>query len=196
MAVSLLDALLQLYPTAVVGVDFTLRNDGEGDFIDTWSLKGAEKPSAKVLAQAADAAAVAAAKDAAIDAVEASCAAAVVGGFICSALGAPYTYPTKATDQANMQARTLAALINATTKGWKTQFWCADAAGVWAYRDHTSAQMQEVGQAGDAWIGSCIAKKIVKEALITAATTAQAALAITWDSDDAAEPEAAAGAAA
>lgn len=128
--------------------------------------------------------------------VNEACSKEIVSGFTSPALGANYTYPSKSTDQANLQARTLAALINATTKGWKTQFWCADAAGVWAYRDHTSAQMQEVGQAGDAWIGSCIAKKIVKEALITAATTAEAALAITWDSDDAAETEAAAGAAA
>jgi hypothetical protein len=40
-----------------------------------------------------------------------ACAAAIVSGFSCSALGEPYTYPSKATDQANLSASVLASIM-------------------------------------------------------------------------------------
>ena len=45
--------------------------------------------------------------------LSAACAAAIVAGFQSSALGVPYTYPSKATDQANLSASVISALLAA-----------------------------------------------------------------------------------
>lgn len=79
--------------------------------------------------------------------VGASCAAAIVTGVTSSALGAPHTYPTKLTDQANMTASVMDSVIpaNASNPNWTTQFWCEDAAGNWNWSPHTAAQIQQAG---------------------------------------------------
>lgn len=45
------DAILHLFPGAILGRDFTLRDDGEGPYIDKWEL-AAPKPTAPELLQA------------------------------------------------------------------------------------------------------------------------------------------------
>lgn len=65
--------------------------------------------------------------------------------------------------------------------GWKTLFWCADEAGVWAMRPHTATQIQQVGAEGKAAIVAAIQKKAELEAEVMAAATIEAVQAITWE---------------
>lgn len=69
--------------------------------------------------------------------VTVDCGAAIVSGFKSSALGVEYTYPSKPTDQTN--------LIGAVASGLAIiYFWCANAAEVWDFREHTDAQIKQV----------------------------------------------------
>lgn len=65
-----------------------------------------------------------------------ACSAAITGGFSAAALGGAYTYPSAATDQANL-AQTAAAASGGLLM-------CESAAGVWALVAHTQAQAQAV----------------------------------------------------
>ncbi|TVT82363.1 hypothetical protein [Pseudomonas sp. H3(2019)] len=122
------------------------------------------------------------AQTAQVQMVDAECAAAIVSGFSCDALvsGTPYTYPAKMTDQANLSSSVLASLLPGTGTDWSTPFWCADEAGVWAYRLHTAAQIQAVGVCGKAAISGFIGRKIVLEGQIMAATSLEAVQAVVW----------------
>lgn len=77
-----------------------------------------------------------------------ACRASIERGFECAALGELYVYPAKAQDQANLLASVTDSLLAADDPDWTTPFWCADAAGVWAYRQHTAAQIRQVGREG------------------------------------------------
>ncbi|WP_316154694.1 hypothetical protein [Cupriavidus sp. BIC8F] len=125
---------------------------------------------------------VAAAKAAQIVSVTEACGAAIVAGFQSSALGAMRTYPSSLIDQQNLSASVLASLLPGLASGWVTPFWCADAAGLWSYADHTAAQIQQVGQDGKAAIVGAIQKKAELVAAIEAAVTIAAVQAITWSS--------------
>ena len=162
-----------------------------------------------------------------------ACAAAIVAGFTSLALGVVHTYPSKTTDQQNLSASIIAALlasngampwvadtpyaagamvgvggqlylcVAAGTSGnaapawptavgaiandngvqwqiWTTPFWCEDAAGNWAWVNHTSAQIQKVGVDGKQAILACMAKNAGLAAQVAAATTVAAVQAITW----------------
>lgn len=115
-----------------------------------------------------------------VDFVDAACQGAIYAGFTSSALGTPYTYPAKATDQQNLSASVLASLLPGATSSWTTDFWCADPAGNWALRAHTAAQIQQVGVDGKSAISTAIAKKVQLESQIAAATTIAAVQAIVW----------------
>jgi hypothetical protein len=69
----------------------------------------------------------------------------ITAGFVSSALGAPYKYPSKITDQANMTASITASLLE-ESPDWTTPFWCENEAGIWAFVIHTKAQIQQVGK--------------------------------------------------
>lgn len=112
--------------------------------------------------------------------IEAACANAITEGFISSALGAAYRYPSKASDQSNLQASVLASLFPGLAEDWTTPFWCQDAAGTWAYRPHTAAQIQRVGTDGKDAINACIARKIQLEEQLAKAKTLAEVEAITW----------------
>ncbi len=87
-----------------------------------------------------------------------ACASAIVGGFTSSALGAPYTYPSNQTDQANMNANVVSSLLPNLPANWTTEQVCGDSGGVWQYRAHTAAQIQQVGSDGKAAILACLQK--------------------------------------
>jgi hypothetical protein len=100
--------------------------------------------------------------------VDAACDAAVQGGFVSSALGSAYTYPSKASDQANLSSSVLASLLPNLPANWTTLFWCYDAKGQGNLVAHTAAQIQQVGTDGKNWIGKCIYAKVILENKIAA----------------------------
>ncbi len=110
----------------------------------------------------------------------AACDAEIAAGYISTALGAAYTYPTKTTDQLNMSASVVASLLPGIAGGWTTPFWCADAAGVWAMREHTAAQIQQAGSDGKALIQAAQVKLAVLSAQVMAAADAAAVQAVAW----------------
>ncbi len=100
-----------------------------------------------------------------------ACDAAITGGFSAAALGAAYTYPSAATDQANL-AQTAAA--------GGGLLMCESAAGVWALVAHSQAQAQAVLAAFIAWRDKQRQQLAALLAEVTAATTTAAVTAIVW----------------
>ncbi|WP_431207520.1 hypothetical protein [Burkholderia cepacia] len=123
---------------------------------------------------------LAAAQAAQIAVINAACQAQIVAGFTSSALGAPHTYPSQLTDQQNLSASVLASVMPNLSSDWSTPFWCADAAGEWAYALHTATQIQQVGQDGKSAILAAIEKKASLASEINSARTISAVQAITW----------------
>lgn len=109
-----------------------------------------------------------------------ACNTTILEGFASKALGAEHRYPAKLTDQSNLQASVLASLFPGLAEDWTTPFWCQDAAGSWAYRPHTAAQIQRVGTDGKDAINACIAQKIQLEEQLAKAKTLAEVEAITW----------------
>jgi hypothetical protein len=118
--------------------------------------------------------------------VSAACQAAIYAGFTSSALGSPYTYPAKVTDQQNLTASVLASLLPGIAADWTTPFWCATQPTdgtdpVWAYITHTGTQIQQVGSDAKAAILACLTKNAELAGQIAATTTSVADIqAITW----------------
>lgn len=110
-----------------------------------------------------------------------ACAVAITGGVVSSALGSPYTYPTKPTDQVNLTANVVGSLMPASqTTGWTTPQMCLSSAGVWAYVAHSNAQIQQVGNDVKTAIASLLVKKNSLLDQIAAATTVTAVEAVIW----------------
>lgn len=101
-----------------------------------------------------------------------ACATAIFAGFTSSALGAEYLYPAKMTDQSNLAGSILDSLIPGPAD-WTTPFWCADASGTWAFRMHTSTQIQQVGRNGKTAILAAMSYNEALRAQIETATMAQ-----------------------
>jgi hypothetical protein len=117
-----------------------------------------------------------------IAALYAACDAEMVGGFVSSALGAAYTYPTKPTDQVNLIGAATDANNPSNPSTWTRAFWCADGSGVWDRRDHTAAQMRQVMADGATAREALSAQLASLVAQVEAATTVAAVQAIVWTS--------------
>jgi len=110
----------------------------------------------------------------------ASCIAAITGGFISSALGSPYTYPSTLTDQHNLAVSVMASLLPNLPTGWTTPFWVMDSAGAWSFTPHTAAQIQQAGLDGKAWVTTQQETLASLDAQVWAATTVAAVQAIIY----------------
>ena len=115
-----------------------------------------------------------------IDAMSAACERQIVDGFLCSALGEQHLYPAKTKDQINLLGSIADANMAGDDPDWRTQFWCADAAGAWEFRDHTVDQIQQVGKTGKRAILAAMGKNELLRRQIDAAMTAAEIEAITW----------------
>lgn len=110
-----------------------------------------------------------------------ACAAAIVAGFTSDALGTAHVYPSTQVDQINLSGSVMASLLPGNVSDWSTAFWCRDAAGVWGFRSHTAAEIQQVGRDGKAHVLACQTKLGTLNQQIAAATTAEAVFAAAWD---------------
>lgn len=109
-----------------------------------------------------------------------ACQAQIYAGFMSSALGADHQYPALALDQQNLTASVLDSTLPGLPEGWQTPFWCADAAGVWDFRLHTAAQIQQVGRDGKRRILACLAHNEALAGQVTDAGNPAAVQAIVW----------------
>ena len=169
-------AINTVIPASAVSLDDAtfLRTINESDGV--WTLIGGTVT--KVMPTSAQL--LAAAQATASGAMNAATQAAIYAGFQSSALGKVYTYPAKDTDQQNLAASVLDAVINASTTGYTTPFWCEDSTGKWAYVPHTSAQMIQVGKDGKTAILAALSRNAVAQAAIAAATTVAGVQAVTF----------------
>lgn len=83
-----------------------------------------------------------------LSALSAECQAEIYAGFTSTALGAEYIYPAADIDQQNLTASVLDSVLPNTDANWTTYFLCADSNGVWQMREHSAAQIQQVGRDG------------------------------------------------
>ena len=112
--------------------------------------------------------------------LRAECDAAILAGYVSSALGAVYLYPSSTTDQINMMGSVTASMLPGLAAGWSTPFWCKDNSGVWAMRPHTASQIRQAGNDGKAWVLTCQQKLAALSATVAAATTVDAVKAVVW----------------
>jgi hypothetical protein len=112
--------------------------------------------------------------------ISTACQSAIYAGFTSGALGAAYNYPAKATDQQNLASSVLASLMPGNPPDWATPFWCSDASGSWAFRAHTAAEIQKVGQDAKAAVLAAMTKNQILSAEVAAASTVDAVNAIVW----------------
>lgn len=107
------------------------------------------------------------------DAMRQACEAHITAGFMCAALGEPMLYPAKTQDQANLVASVTDSLLAGGDPEWRTPFWCMDAAGVWEFRPHTIAQIQQVGREGKAAILAALGRNETLSRQIAVASAEQ-----------------------
>lgn len=100
--------------------------------------------------------------------IRAACAAEIVGGFTSFALGSLHIYPSQPSDQSNLLAAVLSSL-SAPVQDWETPVWCVDDQGLGAYRMHTAAQVQAVGNDSLSARNAALANKAALESRITQA---------------------------
>lgn len=118
-----------------------------------------------------------AARDAALSA---ECAAAIVAGVECDALGAPHHYPTGPTDQSNLTGAVTYSLLFGTPADWQQPLTCRAAAGTWARRPHDRAQLYAVAAVVVTHVDTCRARLAALRAQLAIATDPAALTAITW----------------
>lgn len=112
--------------------------------------------------------------------LELACGQQILGGFSSEALGVLMRYPSKATDQANLTASVLDAVLNADNPGWITPFWCQSDPDGWAWRPHTAEQIKQVGRDGKSAVLAAQARNAELQAQVAQAQTAEAVEAIKW----------------
>jgi len=112
--------------------------------------------------------------------IEQACGNAILAGFPCDALGAGYFYPAKFTDQINLAGSVMDSFMPDLPPDWTTPFWCTDADGVWAWREHSVAEIRRVGRCGKAAALACMKINEQLQAQITAAENPADLAEINW----------------
>lgn len=115
-------------------------------------------------------------------ALDLKCQAAIYAGFDCDALGAMHHYPALDKDQVNLAASVLDSVLpmNAGDPQYVTPFWCADTVDAWAWRNHTGAQIQQVGREAKAAVLNAQGHNAALQAQVAAAADQAALDAIEW----------------
>lgn len=113
-------------------------------------------------------------------AISAACQAAILKGFVSSALGTPHTYPMDMTSQSNLQAAVIRCGLSNPPPPATIDFMCADVNGVWARRPHTPQQIVAAALDGMNYVQAMLAKNDQYAAQINAATTVANVQAVIW----------------
>ena len=109
-----------------------------------------------------------------------ACSDNILGGYTSDALGNQHIYPSKLTDQINMMGSVTDSLLQTIGETWATPFWCADGNGLWAFRPHSSVEIQKAGADGKAHIISCQEKLSSLSSIVYGAESEGEIQAISW----------------
>lgn len=112
-------------------------------------------------------------------ALKSACAAAILAGKQCNALGSDHLYPTSKDDQAFLTARYSKAVALGSA-GAPYKFMCVDQNGVWARRDHTAEQIIAVVLTVEGHITALLNQLDLLTADLSAADSVEAISAINW----------------
>lgn len=140
-----------------------------------WLLNGNEFEAPAVVVPSLEAI-----KAAHIETLRIACEAKITGGFISSALGGAHTYPSDIKAQINLMGSVTDSIMPDLPANWTTPFWVCDAAGLWAWKMHNAAQIQQAGRDGKAAVVAAQTKLGQLTAGVEAAKTKKAVEAITW----------------
>lgn len=124
---------------------------------------------------------LAAARQGKSEAIRKACEVDILAGFLSSALGSAHHYPSDLEDQANLTASVMRSTLSDSDPDELYPFKCMDAVGIWDFRAHTAAQIQQVGKDGYAAILAYRQQHALLQAAIQAATTESDLEAIAWD---------------
>lgn len=108
------------------------------------------------------------------------CGIKIIGGFLSSALGDEHQYPSDIKDQINLMGSVTDSIMPELPVDWQTPFWCRDAGGVWDWKMHNAAQIQQAGRDGKAHVVACQTTLKTLKPQIVAAKTVAAVNAIGW----------------
>ena len=100
-----------------------------------------------------------------------SCQTDITGGFMSSALGDIYNYPSGSTDQINLH--TIAGNLHGGN------LWC-ESEGVWSFKYHTQSQAQMVLSNFSSWLNTCQSKLLSLTEQVNNTTTVESVKAIVW----------------
>lgn len=119
-------------------------------------------------------------KAAKIAALSVACEAAITGGFASDALGEEHQYPSDIKAQINLMGSVTDSIMPGISAAWTTPFWVCDTAGVWTWKMHNAAQIQQAGRDGKAHVVSCQTLLAELTAAVLAAATAEAVASVEW----------------
>lgn len=111
--------------------------------------------------------------------LSAACAAAITAGITQDVTGEELFYPTTLPDQANLTAVVTLTLLG-VPDDWTQDLTTRDAAGVWARRSHTAAQVRAVGRAVAAHVDACRARLADRRGALAAAGSSEEISAVVW----------------
>lgn len=140
-----------------------------------WLLKGNKFEAPAVVAPTLDAV-----KAAHVEALRAACEATITGGFKSSALGNAHTYPSDIKAQINLMGSVTDSIMPDLPANWTTPFWVCDATGLWSWKLHDAAQIQQAGRDGKAHVVECQTLLAELTATVLAAATAETVASIIW----------------
>jgi len=140
-----------------------------------WVLNGNKFEAPAVVAPTLDAL-----KAERVEVLRAACEATITGGFKSNALGSPHAYPSDIKAQINLMGSVTDSIMPDLPANWTTPFWVCDAAGVWAWKMHNAAQIQQAGRDGKAHVVRCQTLLGELTVSVLAATTAEAVTSIVW----------------
>lgn len=115
------------------------------------------------------------------EAIRKACEEAILAGFASSALGDQHHYPSDLEDQANLTASVMRSTLPGSNPDEVYPFKCLADDGVWAFRPHTAAQIQQVGRDGYAAILIYRQQHALLQDAIQQASTEHDLEAIAWD---------------
>jgi hypothetical protein len=112
--------------------------------------------------------------------ISGACQTEIFSGFISDALGSNHLYPSNDKDQVNLSGSILRSTLASASPSDVYPFLCMDGSNVWLYRDHTAAQLQEVGSDSYDFILGLRQQNGMLQYAISIATTKEQVAAIVW----------------
>lgn len=109
-----------------------------------------------------------------------ACANFITAGFSSTALGVSNLYPCNDRDQSNLAGTVLRSTLPLTSSTDQYFFLCRSLDGVWDFRPHNAAQIQQVGTDSYNFILNARIKNATLQSQLAQATTKEGASAIVW----------------